>query len=101
MQFLKKENIFFACAYTARETTFFKVSRIGGMKMLVRLPSMTSAVRLRQRLMAEEIPSQVVQSPARLQKKGCSYALEIQKEHLGAVKKAAEGLGIQMMGVYE
>ena len=67
--------------------------------MLVRLSSMTEAVRLKKRLSRENLQVQVVQNPAHHGKKGCSYGLEIDSEHLPQVKKAAADFGIQIMGI--
>ncbi|MDD6309019.1 MAG: DUF3343 domain-containing protein [Clostridia bacterium] len=69
--------------------------------MLIRLQSMTVALRMKDRLIREGIPSQVVQSPKSMQKNGCGYSLQIERKHLPAVKKIAGEMDIRIIGVHE
>lgn len=69
--------------------------------MLIGVQSMTAALNLKKKLADENIRAQVVQKPKGLQKKGCGYAVRVEKENLEAVRTAANALGIKITGVYE
>ena len=69
--------------------------------MIALFPSVTTANRIRSFLAREGCYVDVIQTPKRLSKGGCSYSLRFAERQLENVRRAAAELGATIKGIYE
>lgn len=68
--------------------------------MLIVLSSATSAERLKKLLIAEKIPSEVVQTPKSISEGGCGYSLKVGDTYAEQAVKKAKEVHMGIKGIY-
>jgi len=69
--------------------------------MLVRLTSVTEAVKIKKFLRKKGIITDIVKAPSKMDGGGCGYALKFKKEYLPYVEKTATDEGIEIKNMYD
>lgn len=69
--------------------------------MLVRLTSVTEAVKIKKILRNMGIMADIVKAPSKMDGGGCGYALKFKKEYFPYIEKTANNAGIKIKNVYD